>query len=298
MFNQFQPEKISAKNSKPIKMKKNWKITSNKYTTNFKLSHLFSHHYLLRQLIYRDFVASYQQTLLGPAWFVIHPLITTAVFTVVFGRIIDMPTDGIPKPIFYLTGLAIWNYFSECTLRISSVFNENRDIFGKVYFPRILMPLTTAISMSVRLGIQIILIGIVLFWFDRMGYTVAPAPYSLILLLPIAFITALQATGIGLIMASITIRYRDLNFLIAFGLQMMMYSTTMLLPLTSVPEKFKILIQINPMTTVIETFRFALLGHGYFSTALLGYSVLISVLLFSIGLIAFNQVEKTFIDII
>ncbi len=274
---------------------KEWKIDSKISYKKLRFIEVFSYRYLLQQLVYRDFIASYQQTLLGPAWFIIHPIITTAIFTFVFGNIINIHTDGIPKPLFYFTGLAIWTYFSECTVRISSVFKDNIETFGKVYFPRIIVPLAITISMSLRLVIQLLLISVLLIVVNFTSDNYTPQ-WTLLLLLPAFVIATFQGMGIGLIMASLTIKYRDLNFMIAFGLQLMMYATTLVFPLSAVPKNLRTFVQINPMTMAIETFRFALLKNGNFNCTALLYSLILSALLFVVGVIAFIRTEKTFID--
>ncbi|MGY4385431.1 lipopolysaccharide transport system permease protein [Pedobacter sp. UYP24] len=274
---------------------KEWKIDSKASYKRLRLKNVLSYRYLLKQLIYRDFIASYQQTILGPAWFIIHPIITTAVFTFVFGNIIKIHTDGIPKPLFYFTGLAIWTYFSECTIRISSVFKDNIETFGKVYFPRILVPLAITISMSLRLLIQLLLISVLLIFINFISKDPTHR-WSIFLLLPAFVIATFQGMGIGLIMASMTIKYRDLNFMITFGLQLMMYATTLVFPLSAVPKNLQTFVQINPMTMAIETFRFALLKNGNFNAISLLFSIALSALLFVVGLVAFNRAERTFID--
>lgn len=276
---------------------KEWTISSNSSLLELNFGELLTYKFLFRQLIYRDFVASYKQTLLGPAWFVIHPILSAGIFTIIFGRIIKISTDQIPQPIFYLTGITAWNYFSECLSRTSSVFRDNANMFGKVYFPRIIVPICTAISLSFRLGIQLTIILIVLGIYRFLGYKIQLSAVALALPLLI-LLTAMQGIGIGLIIGSLTVNYRDFNFLIVFGLQLIMYTTTVLFPLSSVPDDISFIVQSNPMTTIIEAFRFTLLGSGYFSWTNIVACSLFSLLIFLTGVTIFNKVQRNFVDII
>ncbi|MES2827743.1 MAG: ABC transporter permease [Bacteroidota bacterium] len=276
---------------------KPWIINAERKGFDLNLSELSLYKYLLRQLIYRDFVASYKQTLLGPAWFIVHPILSAGIFTIVFGRIIKVSTEQLPPPLFYLTGITAWNYFSECLNRTASVFRDNVNIFGKVYFPRIILPICSAVSLSLRLSIQLIIIAFLICVYKCLGYDIPLSPT--IFAIPfLVLLIAMQGVGIGLIIGSLTVRYRDLSFLLAFGLQLLMYTTTVIFPLSAVPEKSRFLVQLNPMTTIIEAFRFVLLGTGNFGWMEMAICSASCMLFFTIGLLIFNRVQRTFIDII
>lgn len=271
-----------------------WKIIPQEPIFNLRLRELIQFRYLLSQLVYRDLIASYKQTILGPAWLIVHPLITTLIFTIVFGKIVKISTDGLPQPLFYLSGIICWNYFSECLIRTSTVFKDNANIFGKVYFPRIIVPLSLAVSMFFRLVIHMLLLLLVmLFYSNHYNQNILTS----IAIIPLLIITiALLGVGLGLIIACLTIKYKDLNFVIVFSLQLTMYTTTVIFPLNSAPKNMISLIRANPMTTIIESFRHALFNTGNFEIVPLCYSLICGFLFFSIGFIAFNRMEKTFID--
>lgn len=271
-----------------------WKIIPQEPIFTLRLRELIQFRYLLSQLVYRDLIASYKQTILGPAWLIVHPLITTLIFTVVFGKIVKISTDGLPQPLFYLSGIICWNYFSECLIRTSTVFKDNANIFGKVYFPRIIVPISLAVSMFFRLVIHMLLLFLVmLFYSNHYNQNILTS----IAIIPLLIITvALLGVGLGLIIACLTIKYKDLNFVIVFSLQLTMYTTTVIFPLNSAPKNMISLIRANPMTTIIESFRHALFNTGNFEIVPLCYSLICGFLFFSIGFIAFNRMEKTFID--
>jgi lipopolysaccharide transport system permease protein len=261
------------------------------------LKDLFKYRYLLFQLVYRDLVASYKQTILGPAWLIIHPILTTCIFTFTFGKIIKVSTGGIPQPLFYLSGIICWNYFSECLNRTSTVFKDNVNIFGKIYFPRIIVPISLSISMFFRFVFHLLLLVAATFLFHDKPFQVHSL--KLLLLLPmLTLIMALLGVGFGLIIACLTIKYKDLNFVISFGLQLTMYTTPVVFPLSSAPSDFHFLIRANPMTTIIETFRYAIFSAGNFSVAPMAYSITFAIVVFLFGFFAFNRVERTFIDTI
>ena len=276
-------------------IKFDWTITSKESLLKLKLGELKKYRHLFFQLVYRDLIATYKQTILGPAWLIIHPIITTFIFTLVFGKIIKISTEGLPQPLFFLSGIICWNYFSECFSRTSTVFKDNTNVFGKIYFPRIIVPICLSISMFVRFLIHLILLSIVMIMYRN-----HPFHYSffkVISILPLlVLMMAMLGVGFGLIVACLTIKYRDLNFVIAFGLQLTMYTTTVIFPLSSAPINFKNFVQVNPMTAVIEAFRYALFDSGSFSVASILSSLIFSILIFSIGFLIFNRVERTFID--
>lgn len=274
-----------------------WKIIPREPIFTLKLKELLQFKYLLSQLVYRDLIASYKQTILGPAWLIIHPLITTFIFTVVFGKIVKISTDGLPQPLFYLSGIICWNYFSECLIRTSTVFKDNANIFGKMYFPRLIVPISLSVSMFFRLLIHIVLLLLIMLYYSDQQFSLGF--FRSIIIIPLLIIIiALIGVGLGLIIACLTIKYKDLNFVVVFCLQLTMYTTTVIFPLNSAPKNMVSLIRANPMTTIIESFRYALFNTGNFAVVPLIYSLTCGVLFFSIGFLAFNRMEKTFIDAI
>jgi lipopolysaccharide transport system permease protein len=261
-----------------------------------KLGELWHYRDLLGLLVRRDFVAFYKQTILGPLWFFIQPIFTTIIFTLIFSNLAGISTDGIPPPLFYLSGSILWNYFSECLTKTSTVFRENANIFGKVYFPRLIMPLSIVISNLIKFTVQLLLFVFVYIWYYFFqGANVEPNIY--VLLFPIIVILmAMQGLGLGLIITALTTKYRDLAFLVAFGVQLLMYATPVVYPLSAAPTSFRKLIELNPLSGLIETCRFGFLGSGKFYTSTFLYSLVASVLLFVIGVVIFNKVEKDFVD--
>jgi lipopolysaccharide transport system permease protein len=243
----------------------------------------------------RDFVSFYKQTVLGPLWFFIQPLFTTVIFTFVFGNLAGLSTDGLPQPLFYLAGITAWNYFGDCITKTSTVFKDNANIFGKVYFPRLIMPLSIVTSNLVRFGVQMMLFLAVMAYFAVTGaaFTVT---WAVSLFPVLVLLMALLGLGLGLIITSMTTKYRDLSFLVTFGVQLLMYMTTVIYPLSAAPDKYKRLIQLNPMTGMIEAFRYAFLGKGEFTVWSLGYSAIVTVVILFIGVIVFNKTEKDFVD--
>ncbi len=250
---------------------------------------------LLVLLVRRDFVSFYKQTILGPLWFFLQPVLTTIMFTLVFGKMGGFSTDEIPQPLFYLAGVTLWNYFAECLTKTSTVFTANASLFGKVYFPRLIMPLSIVASNLVRFAVQFLLFIFVLIFYLVKGanihLTFAVALFPLLIIL-----MAGMGLGLGMIISAMTTKYRDLSFLITFGVQLLMYATTVIYPLSAAPEKYRWLISANPMTSIIETFRYGFLGKGTFSWYSLSYTTMVTFLLVFFGTIIFNKVEKNFID--
>lgn len=252
---------------------------------------------LLLLLVKRDFVSFYKQTILGPLWFFIQPLFTTLIFTFIFGNLAGLSTDGLPQPLFYMAGITAWNYFADCLTKTSTVFKDNANIFGKVYFPRLIMPLSIVVSNLVRFGVQMLLFFVMMGYYAYNSSSFAPNGY--IFLFPVlVLLMALLGLGLGLIITALTTKYRDLAFLITFGVQLMMYATTVIYPLSAAPAKYKWLIELNPMTGLIEAFRFGFLGQGEFTFSSFGYSVGFTLVSLVLGVIIFNKTEKTFVDTI
>lgn len=259
------------------------------------LRELWQYRDLIGLFVRRDFVSKYKQTILGPIWFIIQPLLTTLMFTVVFGNIAGIPTDGIPKMLFYLSGIVGWNYFSTCLNDTSQTFIKNASIFGKVYFPRLAMPISIVISNLVSFVIQFLFLLAFLFYFMMKGADVHPG--ITVLLIPVlVLMIAGMGLGFGIIISSLTTKYRDLVHLVTFGVTLWMYATPVIYPLSQIPEKYRLLVLANPMTPIIETFKTALLGTGSISYAYLLYSLGFTIVLLLIGILIFNKVERTFMD--
>ena len=263
---------------------------------DLRLKDVWNYRDLLVMFVKRDFLANYKQTILGPLWFFIQPILTTIMFTLIFGKFAGLKTDGLPAIPFYLAGLTIWNYFSECFNKTSSVFISNSSIFGKVYFPRLILPLSIVVSGLMRLGIQFIMLMCFLtYYLISGGTTIAPNLY--ILLTPLLIlIMAGYALGAGMIFSALTTKYRDLSFLLSFGVQLLMYSTPIIYSVSGVPEKYKSLVLANPLSSIVETFRYAYLGTGYLNLANLGYSFAIMLVVLASGVVIFNKVEQSFMD--
>ena len=250
---------------------------------------------LLFMLVKRDFITFYKQTILGPLWFIVQPLLTTLIFVILFGNIAKLSTDGIPQLAFYLAGITIWNYFSESLTKTSSVFTANASIFGKVYFPRLIMPLSIVVSGLMKFAVQFGLFILVVLYYTFVAQSIQPNLW--ILFTPVLILLmALFALGVGMIFSSLTTKYKDLTFLLAFGIQLFMYITPVVYPSSALPEKFQILVKINPLSSIFECFRYAYLGTGTFTITDLLISTLVIVFLFFAGVLVFNKVEKSFMD--
>ena len=279
---------------------KEWDLVIEPQTSLFELNlkDVWRYRDLLWLLVKRDFVSFYKQTILGPLWFFIQPLFTTIIFTFIFGNLAGLSTDGLPQPLFYMAGITAWNYFADCLTKTSTVFRDNANIFGKVYFPRLIMPLSIVVSNLVRFGVQMLLFFVMISYYlfqNEMGTLFHPNLY--ILLFPVlVLLMALLGLGLGLIITALTTKYRDLAFLITFGVQLMMYATTVIYPLSAAPAKYKWLIELNPMTGIIEAFRFGFLGQGEFTMNTFGYSVIFTLISLVLGVLIFNKTEKTFVD--
>ncbi|SEP54835.1 ABC transporter permease [Flavobacterium urocaniciphilum] len=262
------------------------------FDINFK--ELWHYRDLLVLFVKRDFVTVYKQTILGPLWFFIQPLLTTITFTVIFGNVAQLSTDGAPKLIFYMAGITLWNYFSTCLTTVSGVFNANAGIFGKVYFPRLIMPLTIVISNLMKFGVQFLLFICFVVYYSMNNQI---TPNSWMLLTPIIIILmALISMGIGLILSSMTTKYKDLNQLISFGIQLFMYATPVIYPSSSVPENFKWVLDWNPLVALFDYMRFAYMGIGTFNMYDLLYPTIFSIVILMIGILVFNKTQKTFMD--
>jgi lipopolysaccharide transport system permease protein len=261
------------------------------------LADLWRYRDLLWMFVRRDFVAVYKQTILGPLWFFIQPLLTTLTFTIIFSGVAKISTDGLPPLLFYLAGTTPWNYFATCLTKTSTTFKDNANLFGKVYFPRLITPLSIVVSTLIQFVIQFATLIIALVWYLCQGSSVHPDWAGILVGTP-ALILMLGGLGLGfgIIISSLTTKYRDLAFLVTFGIQLAMYATPVVYPLSTVPEKYRFWLEINPMTGVVEAFRTLYLGAGSFSWPLLSYSAAFTVVMLLLGVIIFNRVEKTFMD--
>ena len=263
----------------------------------FNLLELWEYRDLLRFLIKRDIVTFYKQTILGPLWFFIQPLITAIVFSIIFGGVANISTDEIPPILFYMSGIVVWNYFSNSLLFTSSTFTSNSGLFGKVYFPRIIVPLSKIISGLVKFGVQCLMfIGFYVYFLFYNNQSLNPQTENLIILPVLIIQMGMLGMGLGLIISSLTTKYRDLSYLVNFGTQLLMYASPIVYPLSLVPEKYAKIIILNPITPSIEGFRQVLVGKGLFDYGMFINAAFFTVLLFIFGLILFNKVEKSFID--
>ncbi len=264
---------------------------------NLHLRDVWNYRDLLVLLVRRDFVAIYKQTIFGPIWFFIQPVFTTIIFTFVFSKLARISTGGAPPIVFYLSATIAWNYFADCLTKTSTVFRDNEAIFGKVYFPRLITPLSIVASSLIKFSIQFLLFIIILAWYYFHGAAVHPNGY--VLLFPVVILLmALLGLGSGLIITALTTKYRDLAYLVTFGMQLLMYASPVIYPLSAAPERFRNIIALNPLSGLIETFRFGFLGTGNFYQGAFWYSVTFTIIIFFLGLIVFNKVEKNFVDTI
>jgi len=259
----------------------------------------FSEIWRYRDLVFlfvrRDFVAQYKQTILGPLWFIIQPLLTVVMFTIVFANIAKISTSGLPPMVFYLGGTVAWTYFSTSLVKTSDTFIQNANIFGKVYFPRLAVPISIIISNFILFFIQFgLLLAIMLIYaLKGIRFNISAS----ILLIPfLLFILAGLGLGFGIIVSSLTTKYRDLRQLVAFGMQLWMYATPVIFPLSEINGKYRIFFLINPLTGVIESFRAVLLGVGELNYYYLGYDVLFMVVILTVGILLFNRIERNFMD--
>lgn len=250
---------------------------------------------LFSMFVKRDIITQYKQTILGPAWYFIQPALTTIMYMVVFGGIAKISTDGLPQPLFYLAGIVCWQYFSDCLNKTASTFTTNQHIFGKVYFPRMIVPLSTVTSNLVRMGIQFLLFIGVYVYYLLSGVQVAPNIYILLLPLLVLMLAGLSL-GFGVIISSLTTKYRDLTILFTFIVQLWMYATPVIYPLSTMSPDKQWIMAINPVTSILETFKYGMMGVGTFSWGMLTYSFVFMLVLIGIGIVVFNKVQRSFMD--
>lgn len=272
-------------------------IDSRKNLLSLNLSEIWKYKDLLWLFVKRDFVTIYKQTILGPLWYFLQPALQAFMYYFIFSRLAGIPTDGIPPLLFYLIGITFWNYFSNCLNTTSTTFRDNQLLFGKVYFPRLITPLSIVISNLIKLGIQFLLFAGFLsyYLFFENGHNIHPNLYALLLPLCI-LIEGILALAMGMIITSLTTKYRDLVFLLKFGIQLLMYATPVIYPLSIADGTSKTILSLNPITSVMETIRYGLLGKGCFSWQGMVYSITTSLLLLLTGIIIFNKTEKNFMD--
>lgn len=270
-------------------------ITPRKKWWDLQLHDVWHYRDLIGLFVRRDFVSRYKQTILGPLWFIIQPLLTSIVFTVIFGNIAQLPTDGLPQMLFYMSGNILWSYFSTCLTSTSTTFTSNAHLFGKVYFPRLVMPISIVISNLITFAIQFAFFLAYFAFFALRGSEVRLTSWAFALPLLLVLMAGL-GLGFGIIISSMTTKYRDLQYLVSFGVGLWMYATPVIYPVSSIPERWRWVANVNPVTPIIETFRKGFLGAGDASWARLAYSFGFMLVVLLIGVVIFNRVEKTFID--
>lgn len=275
----------------------NWteeiKAENSLMSINFK--ELWHYRDLLLMFVKRDFITFYKQTILGPIWFFIQPILTMAIYVVLFGQVAKLPTDGVPKMVFYLSGIIIWNYFSDALTKTSTVFKDNAAMFGKVYFPRLIMPFAIVVSGLMKFAIQFGLFLLVVLYYTFVDKSIHPNLWVLATPLLILLMAAF-ALGLGMIFSSLTTKYKDLVFLLTFGVQLFMYATPVVYPISVLPQKYKAIVMANPLTGIFECFRYGYLGSGDFEPSSLISSTVSIVVLLIVGVVIFNKVEKSFMD--
>jgi lipopolysaccharide transport system permease protein len=273
------------------------RIDSKTRLFDLKLNEIWQYRDLVIMFVKRDLAATYKQSILGPIWFFIQPLLTAITYTFIFGKVAGISTDGLPKIIFYLAGITIWSYFSECFTKTATVLKDNSALFGKVYFPRLILPLSICISALTRFGIQFLLFSGYVLYYTLIKHAIQPnlvvfaTPFLLVLI-------AGFGLGGGILISSLTTRYRDLSYLITFGVQLLMFATPIIYTVDKIDPAYRKILMLNPLSPIIETFRYAFLGIGNFSLGSLMYSFFWMIVLLFTGIIVFNKVQKTFMDTI
>jgi len=289
---------MSTETSQSPLKDKNWDmiIEPQRGLFDLRLGELWRYKDLVLLFVRRDFVAVYKQTILGPLWYLIQPLLTTITFTLIFGQIASLPTDGLPQFLFYMSGTVIWSYFADCLNKTSNTFVQNANLFGKVYFPRMAVPVSILISNLITFAIQFSLFMIFILIFAIRGAPIQ-AHWQWIAFSPmLVLMMAGLGLGFGNIISSLTTKYRDLRFLVTFGVQLLMYATPVIYPVSSIPQRFQWIILANPMTPIVEAFRYAFLGAGEAKLSYLSYSFGFMLVVVFLGSVIFNRVEQTFMD--
>ncbi len=271
-------------------------IQPKKHLLDINLKEIWQYRDLLTMFVKRDIVTVYKQTVLGPIWFILQPILTTAIYIVVFGNIAKMPTDGIPMMLFYLAGIIVWNYFSECFSITSKTFTDNANVFGKVYFPRLVSPMSKVLSGLIKFGIQFgLFLAVFIYYLLKHNLSIHPNIYMLLTPYLILLMGGL-GLGFGIIFTSLTTKYRDLTFLITFGVQLLMYATPVIYPVSMIHGKLRPFIMANPMTPILETFKYGFLGSGTHSSTGIIYTTVFTLVVLFLGIIIFNRTERSFID--
>lgn len=271
-------------------------ITTKRSFLDLNLKELWEYRDLLMLLVKRDYLFFYKQTVLGPLWFFLQPLMTTAMFILIFNKVAGLSTDDIPAPLFYMVGIVAWNYFSDCLIKTSGVFKDNANVFGKVYFPRLIIPFSIVISNLVKFGVQFLLLIILLLYYVLFTGYKFEFDIHLLLFPVLLFLMAVLGLGLGMIISAMTTKYRDLTFLVTFGVQLLMYATPVIYPLKTAPAKIKTFISLNPLSPLVEGMRLGILGKGDFNVNSFIYSVIVVFALALAGTLIFNKTEKDFID--
>lgn len=288
---------MTKSNQIPL-LDENWTMTiePQRSLLDLRLGELWRYRDLVLLFVRRDFVSVYKQTVLGPLWYLIQPLLTTITFTVVFGNIASLPTDGLPQFLFYMSGTVVWGYFAACLTKTSETFVQNANLFGKVYFPRLAVPVSVLISSLITFLIQFAMFLAFMLYFAVRGTPIQPEWLWIALSPVLILMMAGLGLGFGVIISSLTTKYRDLRFLVQFGVSLLMYATPVIYPVSSIPERFQWVILANPMTPIVEAFRFAFLGAGTVDTGHLLYSFAFMLVVVFLGSVIFNRVEQTFMD--
>jgi lipopolysaccharide transport system permease protein len=270
-------------------------ITSDHKWFDLKLKEVWQYKDLIVLFSKRNFQVTYKQTILGPAWLFLNPLISSLIYCFIFGGIAGMDTDGIPQMLFYLSGSAIWTFFSTCVTKNATTFTANADVFGKVYFPRLTIPISNVLSAIVTFVIQMLIVFVFLIYYVIRG-NVEPN-WSAYILIPVVLLhLGIMGMGFGIIISSLTTKYRDLSVLVTFGIQLWMYITPIVYPLSQAGGKLKYILLVNPVTTPVEVFRYAVLGNGSIEPLFLAFSIGVTIVVMILGIMIFNKVERTFMD--
>lgn len=271
-------------------------ISSKHKLLSLNLREIWRYRDLLFLFVKRDFIAQYKQTILGPFWHLISPVFTTLTYTFIFGNVAKLSTDGTPQLVFYMAGITIWNYFSQTLTSTGSTFLANASIFGKVYFPRMVSPLATVLSKSIQFAIQLLMLMFVVVYYNINGELQHFKWINLIYLPFVILLAGILGLGVGIILSSVTTKYRDMNVLLGFGINLFMYATPVIYPLSSVPDRYRYLLEWNPATPIVELFRYIFTGTGTYSLGSIVYCTVVTVLILLSGILVFNKVEKTFMD--
>lgn len=286
---------MNIKDRNPEKQEWTIEIKPKKRLLDIDLKGLWLYRDLFYMYVKRDIITVYKQTILGPLWFLIQPILTTIMYMFVFGGLAGISTDGIPQSLFYMSGILLWNYFNSAFMVSSNVFTTNASVFGKVYFPRLVVPLSGITSNLIKFGIQLILFIAIYLYYYIQGVNLS-INWIIILFPVLILMIALHAMSWGLIISALTTKYRDLTQLVTFGIQLFMYVTPVIYPLSAAPEKYRMLISFNPLTPIFETFKYSCMGSGSLDWVGLGYSFIVLLITLFLSIIIFNRVERNFMD--